>query len=339
MRRRGVGELRNPKRKPATSTAPPPLPKPPKGFDAIARGFAREAAVRQGLYEAGGQPTLYDPIFTGQTVPEAVLRHEEVHQNLGLQTSHGVLTLLLHKLGGVVDTRLSLAACSDTQWYVQELGATYAELAFIQQAAPADFSASIQALPGAANGGDPYREAFDFANWLLPLDDEARREWSDPRTLVIGALCTCSMNTACLRELASSDFDDARFAAWIRANSPDARLEQIGRAAGRTVFLRFAKVAAERFSRVRPTQSLTVSLFEELARGMLTYAPGLSAEPLSAVNAETLAAVDRLRQSHPKFSFDVIEFLHPRGPLFTESPDKRKLIEQQFSFDDLATGN
>jgi len=329
--------LRSRRRK--TSGAPPPLPKPRRGFDAIDPGFAREAAVRQGVYHAGGQPTLYDPVFTSQTVPEAVLRHEEVHQNLGRQTSHGVLTLMLARLNDVVDAPQSRAACADTQWYVQELGATYAELAFIQRAAPADFSASIQALPSAAKDGAPYREAFDFANWLLPLDDAARAEPSDPRTLVIGALCSCSMSTGCLRELASAEFDDARFAAWIAANSPDMRLEQIARAAGPTAFLGFAKVAAERFSEVRPTQQLARTLFDDLSREMLAYVPGLNAEPLTALEAQALAAVERLQKTHPEFSFDVEESVHPRGPLFTESPDKRKLIEQQFDFDDLATGN
>jgi len=337
MRCRGARELKSRKRE--RSRPPPALPRPRSGFDAVARGFAREAAVRQGVYQAGGQPTLYDPVFTAQTVPEAVLRHEEVHQNLGRQTSHGVLTLILARFSEVVDAPLSRAACSDTQWYVQELGATYAELALIQRAAPEDFSASIQALPSAAKDGDPYREAFDFANWLLPLDDDARREPSDPRTLVIGALCSCSMSTGCLRELGSREFDDGRFAAWIAANSPDMRLEQIARAAGPAAFLGFAKVAAQRLGGVRPTQDLACSLFDELSRQMLAYVPGLDAESLSALDAQAHAAVERLRQSHPEFTFDVDASLHSRGPLFTESPDKRKLIEQQFDFNDLATGN
>ncbi len=327
------------KPKPKQTEATPSLPRLYRRFEAISQGFAREAEFRQGVYEAGGQPTLYDPVFTGQHVPEAVLRHEEVHQNLALQTFHGVLTLILSQYASLANAGASLAACDDTQWFVQELGATYAEFAFIQRVAPRDFSASIQALPSAATNGDPYREAFEFATWLLPLDDDARRERSDPRTMVIGALCSCSMGTACLRELASSDFDDARFASWIANNSPDARLEQIGRAAGPASFLGLAKVAAERFSQGKPTQQLVRDLFDELSKEMLAHVPGVTAEPLSQLKAQAQAAVNRLRKTCPEFVFDVAESLRPSGPLFTESPEKRKLLEQQFRFDDLATGN
>ena len=339
MCRRGARELSRRKREVPKAESLPAFPELSKSFDAISRGFAREGTYKQGVYRVGGQPTLYDPAFTGQRVPEAVLRHEEVHQNLHQQTFHGVLTLILTEYGRVADARTALDACVREQWVVQELGATYAELAFVQRTAPRDFSAYIDSLPSAARDGDPYREAFNFADWLLPLDDDARRERNDPRTLVIGALCSCSMGTACLRALASSDFDDARFAAWITSNSPDARLERIGRAAGPASFLALTKVAAERFSQRRPTQQLVRELFDELSDVMLAQSPGLKAEPLSALEAQAQAAVSRLHETSPEFVFDVAESLHPSGPLFTESPDKRKLLEQRFRFDDLATGN
>lgn len=301
--------------------------------------FAREAEFRQGVYEVGGQPTLYDPVFTRQTVPEAVLRHEEVHQNLALGTSHGVLTLILTEFAKVANAGASLAACENTQWYAQELGATYAELAYIQRVAPADFAASVQLLPSAAKDDDPYREAFDFATWLLPLDDEARREHLDQRTLTIGAFCSCSMSTACLSELAGADFDDARFASWITNNSPDRRLEQIGRAAGPASFLVLATIMAKRLTQVTPTEQLLRDLFDELSGEMLAHVPGLTAEPRSQLEAQARAAVNRLRKTCPEFVFDVADSLRPSGPLFTESPEKRRLLEEEFRFDDLATGN
>ena len=291
------------------------------------------------MYETGGQPTVYDPVFTQQRVPEAVLRHEEVHQCLALQTFHGVLTLILSQYVRVAEAGASLAACEATQWYVQETGATYAELAFIQRDAPLDFAAAIEALPSAATDGEPYREAFDLASWLLPLDADARKERNDPRTLVIGALCSCSMATTCLRELANADFDDVRFASWIANNSPDARFEQIGRAAGPGVFRQLAKTAAGRFSKGRPTQQLVRELFHDLSNEMLAHVPGLTAEPLSQLKAQAEAAVSRLRKSCPKFVLDVGEALDPRGPMFTESPVKRRRLRQQFKFNDLATGN
>jgi hypothetical protein len=320
--------------KPRKPAAAPVLPKSEIRFDTIGHGLAREAELRQGVYNAGQQPTLYDPAYTRQRVPEAVLRHEEIHQNLTLQTSHGVLALILTAFNRVANARASLAACESTQWLVQELGATYGELAFVQRTAPSDFIGCIEALPSAARGGAAYREAFNFANWLLPLNDEARRERSDPRTLVIGALCSCSMSTACLRELASSDFDDARFASWIASNSPRERLEQIGLAAGPASFLALARKTGERFSQRRPTPEAVRQLFDELSNQMLALCPGLNAEPLSELETQAQAAVNRLRRACPEFEFDVAEWLRPQGALFTESPDKRKLLEQQYTFDD-----
>lgn len=306
--------------------------------DVMSRSFAREAELRQGVYKVGGQPTLYDPTFTGQRIPEAVLRHEEVHQDLTLQTFHGVLTLILSAYALVANAKTSLAACNDTQWYVQETGATYAELAFMQRVAPLDFPTSIDALPRHATGGEPYREAFDFANWLLPLDDDARHERNDPRTLVIAALCSCSMGTACLRELANAHFDDVRFASWITNNSPDARFRQIGLASGPVLFREYAKVCAARFSEEKPTGLLVRELFDDLSGMMVVRVPGLTVEPLSQLRNQAQAAVSRLRKTCPEFEFDLAEAIQRRGPLFTESPDKRNLLQQQFKFDDLATG-
>jgi len=317
------------------------LPRPNERFDAMSRGFAREGVFRQGVYQPGGQPTLYDPAWTGQRVPEAVLRHEEVHQNLTQQTFHGVLTLILSEYSKVADARATLEACYREQWIVQELGATYAELAFVQRVAPESFSACINALPSEARDGEPYREVFDFANRLLPLDDTARHERFDPRTFVMAALCTCSMSTACLRELASSDFDDARFASWITANSPHARLEQIALAVGPTSFLEMTQVATKKFGQSQPTVHTALELFEELSGVMLEHVPTLKAEPLSQLEAQAQAAVNRLRKNCRGFKFDLAKSLRSRRPLHTDSPEKRKLLEQrleqQIAFDEATT--
>jgi len=79
-----------------TTTA---LPRLNKRLDVMSRGFAREGVFRQGVYQPGDQATIYDPTWTRQRMPEAVLRHEEVHQNLTQQTFHGVLTLILTEYG------------------------------------------------------------------------------------------------------------------------------------------------------------------------------------------------------------------------------------------------
>ncbi len=313
--------------------AAPTLPVLGSWFAANSRGFAREGLFEQGVYAPGGQPTLYDPVWTSQRVPDAVLRHEEVHQNLMQQTFHGVLTLILSEYGKVANASAAWTACLDEQWLVQELGATYAELAFVQRVDLEDFSALVNALPAAAKREAPYREAFDFANWLLPLDDDARHERFDPRTLVIGALCSCSMGTACLRDMARSPFDDARFASWIRSNSPRARLEQIGRAAGPQAFIDMTRVAANRMSSGPLTHGLVRELFDELSTTMLAHVHGLTTEPLSQLEAQANAAVDRLRKDCPAFEFDVARSLRPRGALFTDPQKKRELVEQRVTFD------
>ena len=309
--------------------------------NAISWGFAREAGVGliQGQYGPGGQPTLYDPKWTSQRVPEAVLRHEEVHQDLFLETFHGVLTVILSAYGEVASARAALSACLNEQWVVQELGATYAELAFVQRAAPGEFARCVESLPSAAREGEPYREAFDFANRLLPLDEAARHERWDPRTLVIGALCSCSMGTACLRELAGSEFNDAKFAAWITDNSPSARLERIGQAADPAFFLELTQMTAKRLSAGRPTNASVRELFGECARAILGCVPALTVEPLPELQAQAQAAVDRLCKDCPTFVFDITEGLRRRGALFTESPDRRARLNQEYGFNDLETGN
>lgn len=135
------------------------------------------------------------------------------------------------------------------------------------------------------------------------------------------------MGSACLRELASSDFDDARFAAWITSNSPDARLEQIALAAGPASFLEFSQVAAKQLSENGPSQAVVRELFDELSGIMLDYVAGLSAEPLTQLEAQAHAAIDRLRKNCPAFEFDLAESLRPKGPLYTDSPNKRELLE------------
>jgi len=148
------------------------LPRLRKSFDPKSRGFAREGLFQQGVYEFGGEPTVYDPVWTGQRVPEAVLRHEEIHQNLIQQTFHGVLTLILTEYAKVANARVSLDACYREQWVVQELGATYAELAFVQRAAPEAFAASINALQArrkaATRTGNPLILAIGFFPWMMP---------------------------------------------------------------------------------------------------------------------------------------------------------------------------
>jgi len=54
--------------------------------------FNRAALVTLGFYEPGKTPTLNDPVFTGARFPAAVLVHEEMHQNLMINTTFGAFT-------------------------------------------------------------------------------------------------------------------------------------------------------------------------------------------------------------------------------------------------------
>lgn len=315
------------------------VPRASFDFDVMSRAFAREQDMMRGAYRLGGRPTLFDPKWTRQRVPEAVLRHEEVHEQLTQNTSHGILTLILTSYARVANARKSLEACGRADGIVQEMGAIYAELAFVQRLSREHFAASIESLPRAVDGQPPYREAFDFARWLLPLDTAARHERFDPRTVVIGALCSCSMNTPCLREIAEWGFDDEAFAAWVRHHSPNKRLEQIAMVAGPASFLAMKEVVAAALRERRPTLPVIHELFDRLSAPMLLHAPTLTVEPISELVPQAQAAVARLQRDCAAFEFDVEAALRPTGPLFTDASERREPRERQLRFDELATRN
>ena len=93
-------------------------------------GFYREAGTRLGFYEAGGAPQIIDPIWNAVRLPEVVVRHEDMHQQLTINTHHGVLTQLLTQLAKAEQGQEALTICLDEQWSVQEIAATFAELIF-----------------------------------------------------------------------------------------------------------------------------------------------------------------------------------------------------------------
>lgn len=308
-------------------------------FDVMSRAFAREQGMMQGAYRIGGRPTLYDPKWMRQRVPAAILRHEEIHQQLAQNTSHGIFTLILTSYARVANARKSLEACGREDGIVQEMGATYAELACVQRISLEHCAASIESLPSVADGRPPYREAFDFARWLLPLEDAARHERFDPRTLVIGALCSCSMNTPCLRYIAESGFDDDAFAAWLTKHSPNKRLEQIAMAAGPASFREMKEAVATLITERMPTLPMVRELFDRLSASMLSHAPTLAVERIDELEQQARAAVVRLQRDCPEFEFDVEASLRPTGPLFTDAIERRKQLGQQSGFEHLVAGN
>ena len=58
------------------------------------------------------------------------MRHEDMHQQLTINTHHGVLTQLLTQLAKAEQGQEALTICLDEQWSVQEIAATFAELIF-----------------------------------------------------------------------------------------------------------------------------------------------------------------------------------------------------------------
>ena len=106
-------------------------------------GFYREAGTRLGFYEAGGAPQIIDPLWNAVRLPEAVVRHEDMHQQLMINTHHGVLTQLLTQLVKEGQGQEALEICRDEQWSVQEIAATFAELMFVQRESPKDFEDEV----------------------------------------------------------------------------------------------------------------------------------------------------------------------------------------------------
>ena len=205
------------------------LPRLHPRLAAASPGFYREAGTRLGFYEAGGAPQIMDPLWNAVRLPEAVVRHEDMHQQLTINTHHGVLTQLLTQLAKAEQGREALTICLDEQWSVQEITATFAELMFVQHQSPKDFEDEVAHLPTAP----PYRKLFDAASRLVPPD---RVPGVTPlaRSDVITAIAASSLQTNCLTTLEELGVEGPRIAAYLREESPDARFERLVAALGST---------------------------------------------------------------------------------------------------------
>lgn len=201
------------------------LPRLDRRLAADAPGFYREAGTRLGFYEAGAAPQIIDPIWNAVRLPEAVVRHEDMHQQLTINTHYGLLTQLLTQLAKEEQAKETLAICRDEQWSVQEIAATFAELMFVLQERPNDFADEVAHLP-TRQSGQPYRELFDAASRLVPPD---RISGVTPlaRADVIAAIAACSLQTNCLTMLEQLGVEGPRIESYLREESPDARFERL----------------------------------------------------------------------------------------------------------------
>lgn len=247
-------------------------------------GFYREAGTRLGFYEAGGAPQIIDPLWNAVRLPEAVVRHEDMHQQLMINTHHGVLTQLLTQLVKEGQGQEALEICRDEQWSVQEIAATFAELMFVQRESPKDFEDEVAHLPTAQLRQPPYRELFDTASRLVPPD---RVAGVTPlaRADVITALAAASLQTKCLTAVEELGVDGPGIATYLREESPDARFERLVEALGSggiDELLRIAATdpAAEVSAATAPAQRMA-RLLETISR----RAGSVAIEPRDTLSA------------------------------------------------------
>jgi hypothetical protein len=313
-----------------TTEAPPPfvLPRLSQRLAADAFGFYREAGARLGFYEPGKRPQIYDPIWTESRSPEAILSHEDTHQQLIINTHHGILTQLLARRSSDGQVQQSLRSCLEEQWSVQELAATYAELSLVQQTLPQQFESTVSELPTMVLDQPPYRELFQAAHKLLPIEKGGTPEDNISRANVILVIAACSLQTGCLVELASAEFVDAEFAMYLRRESPHLRFEQIARSLRPSGILELARDTARRLRsspELEPRQAQKQaldSLINEIRRVM----PEVPIQSPNSLESQSAAAIERLA-SRAKRTILLPES-EGLSPEFVDSPEKRRKIEE-----------
>ena len=161
--------------------------------------FERRVLKVAGRYTLGGDAVVYDPAWTGVPYLPALIAHEQTHEKLTTNTSFGFFTQLL----GIV-TKRNLAGspmvrCERAQWKVQELAATYSELAEFAIHRPELLAGEIDRLPAGRRGEPPYREAFDLISARLPLTTTMDRYTIEAMSWLVLALAFLAMSTDCLR--------------------------------------------------------------------------------------------------------------------------------------------
>jgi hypothetical protein len=308
------------------------LPRLQSGDAADGEGFFREAGARLGFYEPGERPLIYDPTWTGTRSPAAIAFHEDVHQQLTINTHHGLLTQLLASPSRAGQAPAALRACLEEQWSVQELAATYGELTMVRLTQPAEFDAAVRSLPTSLLRRPPYRELFDVGRKLIPLSDGQDRSEAAARHLVMQGVAACGMQTRCLRDIAETGFIDADVAAYLRRVSPHVRFERIADALASDGMMRLVGGVAELLRSATDDPARDAAINQLVERHVVAGTPGLELEGFGDLRAQGEAALEAMNRAGIGASTEVRERRHGLSPAYVDSPEKRRKIQEQFPY-------
>lgn len=177
------------------------LPEPGPAAEVV-ESAQHEGLAAVGSFAPGGSPLVYSSISQADRSTGYVDIHERAHHGLSANTSYGLFTTLLdrlHRSGHI--QRATLEECRRRQWAVQELTATYAELAFVAGGRPDKLAKAVRQLPSALAGKPPYRELFEYIHRWLPLAAGASASEINAAISVLQVMSVAAMNTDCLARL------------------------------------------------------------------------------------------------------------------------------------------
>ena len=284
-------------------------------------GFYREAGTRLGFYEPGDAPQIIDPVWNKVRSAAAIVCHEDIHQQLTVNTHHGVLTQLLSRMAETGQGREALDICVDVQWSTQETAATFAELMFVLQTHPEIFETEVAHLP---TSPDPYRQLFDAANRLVPQQRVPTAKAID-RSDVIVAIAAASLQTGCLLKLAEVAVDDPQFAAYLeQEESPDDRFGRIARTLGAAGIDELLRTAASGRSGSGSPPDAGVQKLARLLETIARLAPTVAIEQAATLAPQTQRLLDLLfaDATTGRASVGVRRDVPP--PAIVDSPEKHR---------------
>jgi hypothetical protein len=192
--------------------------------------FRKSSINILGVYLPGAGVVVFDPITSAKNdTPRATVIHEEVHQDLMINTSFGIFHQHLEHFVEEDDTiREACRISFDEQWSVQELDATYSELMAVARWYPQRLDEAIARLPSESLGQPPYREIYNGFAQYLPISSSIEL----PRLIAQQALLHCmiawSMSNDCLVQFADRrNFTLDEFRRYLKRESPHRRFERL----------------------------------------------------------------------------------------------------------------
>ena len=179
-----------------------------------------------GAFTPGQAPTIFNPLLTLNTVPQATLLHERVHQELTRATTFGLFFEVLFALAKEPRFKRIVKVCYQHQWRVQETCATYSGIAVVAQRDPSYLTEAVRRLPsGRAN---PYREAFDALAEVIPIQRGMSEERLQGQQIFVTAIGHASMNNDCLLRFQSPELlNEQTLLQYLSDSSPNQRFQKI----------------------------------------------------------------------------------------------------------------